>query len=68
MDGTITPAAELASEADGSSSFMPGNSIARPDWTQMMQSYDQDHERQVMYIKDRMQRYNLSSTHSCTKY
>jgi hypothetical protein len=55
-DGTITPAAELASEADGFNMFMPEDKVVHPDWTQMMASYDQEYERQVASVNDHMQR------------
>jgi hypothetical protein len=59
MDATITPAAELASETAGFNLFTPEHKIVHPDWTQMMQSYDQDYERQVATIQDLMQRYGV---------
>jgi len=65
MDGTITPAAELASEADDSNLFMPENGIVHPDWTRMIKSYDEEYERQVVSVKDRMQRYHLF--HTCSR-
>jgi hypothetical protein len=52
MDGPVTPAAELASEAAGFNLSTPEN---------MMQSYDQDYEAQVASIEDRMQRYHVLS-------
>jgi archaellum biogenesis protein FlaJ (TadC family) len=62
MDGTITPAAELASEADRSDLFMSENKIVHPDWTQMMESYDRDYKRQVASVNNYMQRYCSFST------
>ena len=59
MDASITPAAELASEADGFNLSTPGNEIVLPDWTRIMESYDQDYERQVASVEDRMQRYGV---------
>jgi len=66
MDGTITPAAELASEADGSNLFMSDNKIVHPDWTQMMESYDRNYKTQVASVNNYMQRYYtlLKETHA----
>ena len=64
MDGSITPAAELASEADGFNLSTPGNEIVHPDWTHIMQSYDQDYETQVATITDRLQRYYVLAMHA----
>jgi hypothetical protein len=61
MDGPVTPAAELASEAAGFNLSTPENKIVHPDWDHMMQSYDQDYEAQVASIEDRMQRYHVLS-------
>ena len=65
MNGTITPAAELASEADGFSLFTSENYIVHPDWTQTMQSYDQEYENQVVSLKDRMQQYDVLFARTC---
>jgi hypothetical protein len=61
MDGPVTPAAELASEA-ASFNLSTSEKIVHPDWTHMMQSYDQDYEGQVATIEDRMQRYDVLFT------
>ena len=65
MDGTITPAAELASEADGFNLSTYENKIVHPDWTKMIQSYDQDYEIQVASLEDRMQRYEVLFVRTC---
>jgi hypothetical protein len=52
MDDTASPAAELASEANIHVSM---DESVRPDWTQMMQSYDHEYAYQVASVKDRMQ-------------
>lgn len=58
MDASITPAAKLAPEADGGSDLTTSeNKIVHPDWSHIMESYDQDYERQVASVEDRMQRY-----------
>lgn len=59
MDGAITPAAELAFEADASN--MPSE-MAHPDWTQILQSYDQEHAREAASLADHMQRYDALFT------
>lgn len=66
MGDFITPAVELASDADSFNSFTSVNTTVHPDWTQMMQSYDQDYETQVATIKDRMQRYHALSASLAT--
>jgi len=62
MDGPVTPAAELASEAAGFNLSTSENKIVHPDWDHMIQSYDQDYEAQIASIEGRMQRYHILST------
>lgn len=67
IDGSITPAAELAPEADGGSHLTTSeNKIVHPDWTHIMESYDRDYERQVASVEDRMQRYVVLSERAIT--
>jgi hypothetical protein len=59
MDATITPAAELASENAAFNLSTSENEIVHPDWSHVIESYDQDYERQVATIQNRMQRYGF---------
>ena len=62
MDAATTPAAELASETDG---FHPSTSDSKSvhsDWTHIMQSYDQEYEKQIASVEELMQRYDVLST------
>jgi hypothetical protein len=61
MDDTVSPAVELASEANIP---IPMDENALPDWTQMMQSYDHEYAYQVASVKNRMQRYEILVTSS----
>ena len=61
MGDTIPPAVELASDAADYNSSASENKIVHPDWSHMLQSYDQDYEAQVVSIENRMQRYHVLS-------
>jgi len=61
MDGATTPAAEPASETDGFNPSTSDNKTVHPDWTHIMQSYDQEYKTQIFSIEDLMQRYDAMS-------
>jgi hypothetical protein len=68
MDDAVSPAVELASEANIP---IPMDENVHPDWTQVMQSYDHGYVYQVASVKNRMQRYGIlvtSSRHQLTPY
>lgn len=61
MDATLAPAAEPASETDGINPTTSDNKTVHPDWTHIMQSYDQEYKTQVSSIEGLMQRYDFLS-------
>ena len=62
MDAATTPAAEPASDTDGINPSTSDNKTVHPDWTHIMQSYDQAYRRQVSSVEDLMQRYEVLFT------
>lgn len=58
IDDAITPAAELASEANNydSTTLPPINGDVRPNWSDLIQAYDTEYARQSDAIKNDMQR------------
>lgn len=62
MDAATTPAAEFASETDGFNPSTSDSKSVHSDWTHIMQSYDQEYEKEIASIEDLMQRYDVLST------